>query len=148
MVVVGVVDSAAAAAVSIETLLVGSCAPPVTRRRVVRRTVWILLWLWSGGRRSLGRRTTDVRTRDESFGRGSKIRVGDQFIVLGERGTLALVNIDNEKLDEVARASYKQIHYPAWTAPVLSRKRLYLRCEDALICLDLAPSDSKSESQN
>jgi len=72
------------------------------------------------------------------FGRGSKIRAGKQFIVLGERGTLSLVNIDNKKLEEVSRAQYKQIHYPAWTAPVLSRKRLYLRCEDALICLDLA----------
>ena len=82
------------------------------------------------------------------FGRGSKIRVGNQFIVLGERGTLSLVNINSQKLEEVSRTSYKQIHYPAWTAPVLSRKRLYLRCEDALICLDLAPDDAESESQN
>lgn len=72
------------------------------------------------------------------FGRASKIQIGNKFIVLGERGTLALVKISSEKFEEISRTSYKQIHYPAWTAPVLSNKRLYLRCEDALICLDLA----------
>jgi outer membrane protein assembly factor BamB len=72
------------------------------------------------------------------FGRGSCIQIGDKFIVLGERGTLALVQIDPEKFIEISRTSYKQIHRPAWAAPVLSRKRLYLRCEDALLCLDLA----------
>ena len=59
--------------------------------------------------------------------------------MLGERGTLAKLTISPEGLKEQARTTNKQIHYPAWTAPVLSRKRLYLRCEDALICLDLAP---------
>jgi len=71
------------------------------------------------------------------YGRGSKIQIGDKFIILGERGTLALVKIDRQKFVELARTSFKQIHFPVWTAPVLSRKRLFLRCEDALICLDL-----------
>jgi hypothetical protein len=30
-----------------------------------------------------------------------------------------------------------QLHYPCWVAPVLARKRLYLRSEDRLLCLDL-----------
>jgi len=77
------------------------------------------------------------------FGRGSKIQIGDKFIVLGERGTLSLVKINPEKFEEISRTSYKQIRYPAWTAPVLSRKRLYLRSEDTLICLDLARSARK-----
>ena len=72
------------------------------------------------------------------FGRGSKIQIGDKFIVLGERGTLSLVKINYKQFEEISRTSYKQIRYPAWTAPVLSRKRLYLRDEDALICLNLA----------
>ena len=33
-----------------------------------------------------------------------------------------------------------QLHYPCWTAPVLSAKRLYLRCEERLVCLDLGLS--------
>ncbi|MFQ5731496.1 MAG: hypothetical protein ACE5KM_06040, partial [Planctomycetaceae bacterium] len=77
------------------------------------------------------------------FGRGSKIKVGDRFIVLGERGTLALVKINPTKFEEISRCHFKQITWPAWTAPVLSRKRLYLRDENSLICLDLQAKKSK-----
>jgi outer membrane protein assembly factor BamB len=72
------------------------------------------------------------------YGRGSKIKVEDKFIVFGERGLLTLVKINSGKYEEISRATYKQIHYPSWPAPVLSRKRLYLRCEEMLLCLDLA----------
>ena len=41
--------------------------------------------------------------------------------------------------EKISRTSLKQIHYPAWTAPVLSRKRLFLRSENALVCLDMQP---------
>ena len=76
------------------------------------------------------------------YGRGSKIQIGDRFIVLGERGTLALVKINPKKFEELARTSFKQIGYPAWTAPVLSRKRMFLRSEKTLICLDLKPDET------
>lgn len=74
-----------------------------------------------------------------SFSRGSKIIADGKFIVLGERGTLALVKIDSQKFRAISRAPlHPEIHYPAWAAPVLSRGRLYLRSEDHLLCLDLA----------
>ena len=72
------------------------------------------------------------------FGRGSKIQIEDKFIVLGERGTLALVKINSEKYEEISRTQYEQIQSQTYTAPVLSRKRLYLRCEGAMICLDMS----------
>lgn len=71
------------------------------------------------------------------YGRGSKILADGKFIVLSERGTLALLKATTEKWEEISRFSAPRMHYPCWTAPVLSRGRLYLRCEDALICLDL-----------
>lgn len=71
------------------------------------------------------------------YGRGSKILADGKFIVLAERGTLALVEATTESWQEISRFSAPQMHYPCWTAPVLSRGRLYLRCEDALVCLDL-----------
>lgn len=74
------------------------------------------------------------------YGRGSAILVEGRFIVLSEYGTLALMNVDPEKWDEISRFKVPQMHYPSWTAPVLSRGYLYLRCEDALVCLDLKPS--------
>jgi outer membrane protein assembly factor BamB len=54
------------------------------------------------------------------YGRGSEILADGKFIVLGERGTLALVRVSPERFEEISRASYEQISYPAWTAPVTS----------------------------
>lgn len=71
------------------------------------------------------------------YGRGSKILADGKFIVLAERGTLALVEATTEEWKEISRCSAPRMHYPSWTAPVLSYGRLFLRCEDALICLDL-----------
>jgi outer membrane protein assembly factor BamB len=71
------------------------------------------------------------------YGRGSAIQVEDTFVVLAERGTLCLVKVDPERLEELARTSYPDIEYPAWAAPVLSRGRLYLRDEDGVLCLEL-----------
>lgn len=74
------------------------------------------------------------------FGRGSHIQIGDRFLLLGERGTLALAKINPKKYEELGRCSYSQIRHPAWTAPILSRGLIYLRDEDALICLDVRPN--------
>ena len=75
------------------------------------------------------------------YGRGSLIQVGTRFIALGERGTLAVVHVNSQEFVEDCRASYDEIHYPAWAAPVLSNKRLYLRSEDWLICLDVSKAN-------
>ncbi|MEX0716104.1 MAG: PQQ-binding-like beta-propeller repeat protein [Planctomycetaceae bacterium] len=107
-----------------------------------------VVWSTTGFEGDIGRLRFDERTGrpvDPAgdpipfpfYGRGSKIRAGDKFIVLGERGTLALVKAAPAKWEELARTSYRQIGHPAWTAPVLSSGRLYLRDEDALICLEL-----------
>ena len=71
------------------------------------------------------------------FGRGSLTQVGNRFIVLGERGTLAVVEVNSQEFQEYGRLSFPEIHYPAWAAPVLSNGKLYLRSEDWLVCLDL-----------
>ncbi|MCA9052478.1 MAG: PQQ-like beta-propeller repeat protein [Planctomycetaceae bacterium] len=71
------------------------------------------------------------------YGRGSATLVDGKFIVLGERGTLALGKPSPDGWEEISRCKAPEITYPAWTAPVLSNGRLYLRDEDTLICLDL-----------
>lgn len=72
------------------------------------------------------------------YGRGSAILADGRLIVLGERGLLALVELNPTKFVELARVQFPQMRYPSWTAPVLSRGRLYLRDENHLLCIDLA----------
>ncbi len=108
-----------------------------------------LLWQTSGFEgdlKNLSRdRTTghiiDANTGKEIpypyFGRGSLIQVGSRFIVLGERGTISVVDVNKEKFVEHGRFSLDEINYPAWAAPVLSGGKLFLRSEKWAVCLDL-----------
>ncbi len=80
------------------------------------------------------------------FGRGSMTLADGKFLVLGERGTLALAKVNSEKFEEISRTSYKEISYPVWPAPVLSHGFLYLRDEDTLLCLDLIPANDDKKS--
>ncbi len=80
------------------------------------------------------------------YGRGSAILAENKLIVLGERGTLALVEADKASWKELARCAGPRMKYPSWTAPVLSRGRLYLRAEDALVCLEVKAMGGKDAS--
>ncbi|HEY0984058.1 MULTISPECIES: outer membrane protein assembly factor BamB family protein [unclassified Schlesneria] len=79
------------------------------------------------------------------FGRGSKTAVDGKFIMLGERGILVLGKLSRDKYEQISRAVYPQIRYPAWAAPVVSHGRLYLRGEDYLICLDIAKAEASAK---
>lgn len=84
-------------------------------------------------------RWTSHSTRTPSvYGRGSCILADGKLIVLGEGGLLGLFKLNPQRLEEICRSQVPQLHYPCWAAPVLSHKRLYLRDEDRLVCLDLA----------
>lgn len=72
------------------------------------------------------------------FGRGSAIMAEGKLIVLGEGGLLGLFKVNPEKCDEISRWQVPELRHPCWAAPVLSHKRLYLRSEDHLVCLDFS----------
>lgn len=72
------------------------------------------------------------------FGRGSLIFADGRLIALGEGGLLGLFKPSPETCVELGRWQVPALHYPCWTAPVLAGKRLYLRSEDRLVCLDFA----------
>jgi outer membrane protein assembly factor BamB len=72
------------------------------------------------------------------YGRGSCILADGKLIVLGEGGLLGLFRPSTERAEELCRFQVPQLHYPCWAAPVLSHKRLFLRSEDRLVCLNLA----------
>lgn len=72
------------------------------------------------------------------YGRGSAILADGKLIVLGEGGKLGLFHPNPERPEEICSWQVPQLHYPCWTAPVLSRKRLYLRNEERLLCFDFS----------
>lgn len=78
-------------------------------------------------------------------GRGSLLLADGKFIIQAERGPLALVKPSSKKLEEISRTEFKQMGYPCWAAPVLSRGRLYLRSESHVICLDLLKPKASQE---
>lgn len=72
------------------------------------------------------------------YGRGSLIKADGKLIVLGEGGLLGLFKLNPTAAEELGRFQIPQLHYPCWAAPVLAGKKLYLRSEDRLVCLNLA----------
>ncbi len=74
----------------------------------------------------------------ETYGRGSAILADNKLIVLGEGGLLGLVKPRPDQLEEISRWQVPEFHHPCWAAPILSRKKVYLRSEDRLVCLDFS----------
>ena len=72
------------------------------------------------------------------YGRGSIILADGKLIALGEGGLLGLFQLNPKQDEEICRWQVPSLHHPCWAAPVLSRKKLYLRGEERLFCFDLA----------
>jgi outer membrane protein assembly factor BamB len=95
--------------------------------------------------------TGKVRWRWRDYlGRGSMLYADAHFIALGERGDLALLKLDSEGHEELARVE-DVLGSPAWSPPVLANGLLYLRDERKLVCMDLrvkAPALDSVKSQD
>jgi outer membrane protein assembly factor BamB len=90
---------------------------------------------WTRGERWI----KDAATKQPHvFGRGSLILADGKLIGLGEGGLLGLFKPNPADCEEIVRWQVPELHYPCWTAPVLADKRLFLRSEDWLVCLDFA----------
>ncbi|HTL17692.1 MAG TPA: PQQ-binding-like beta-propeller repeat protein [Patescibacteria group bacterium] len=74
----------------------------------------------------------------EVYGRGSTILADGKLWVLGEGGKLGLFAPNHDAPQELCSWQVPKLQYPCWAAPVLSRKKLYLRSEERLICLDVS----------
>ncbi len=69
-----------------------------------------------------------------TYGRGSAIYADGKLFALGEGGKLGLFKANPRQSEEISSFQVPQFGYPCWTAPVLSRQRLYLRSENRLMC--------------
>jgi hypothetical protein len=75
---------------------------------------------------------------DGKYGRGSAILADGKLIVLGESGLLGLFKPNPQKPEEISRFQVPQLRHPCWAAPIISNRKLYLRSENKLLCLDFA----------
>ena len=76
------------------------------------------------------------------LGRGSMLFSDGHYIALGERGQLALLQLDPDGHKVLHRVE-NVLKFPAWTPPVLANGLLYLRDEEKIICVDLNRSGSR-----
>jgi outer membrane protein assembly factor BamB len=73
--------------------------------------------------------------RHRGFGKGSLVLADDLLIVLGDEGTLALVEPSPERYHELG--SVRALESGSWTPPSLAGRWLYLRDHREIACLDL-----------
>jgi outer membrane protein assembly factor BamB len=84
--------------------------------------------------------TGDVKWMQRGFGRGSVTLVGDNLVVLGERGRLALVKATQEEfrlITERAPTEEFSLEPDCWAAPIVSGGRLYVRGGKKVGCFQL-----------
>jgi hypothetical protein len=63
--------------------------------------------------------------------------VGDQLIIYGANGVLALAEANAEKYVERSRFQFSAQGRSCWSVPVLSNGLLYVRDQKKLVCLDV-----------
>ena len=73
-----------------------------------------------------------------AYGRGSAILADGKLLVLGEGGRLGLFRLNPQQPEEICAWQVPQLKYPSWAGPVLAGRKIFLRSEDHLVCLDLA----------
>lgn len=91
-------------------------------------------------------KTGNVKWSQPGLFRATLIYADGRLIVLSEDGTLRVVRPNPEKYELEAEVKLAKgdgggplLKYPAWAPPVLAHGLLYVRGDDRLVCLDLAP---------
>lgn len=85
-----------------------------------------------------------VSKRRVGSGTAFIVRQGDKFWLFNENGELIIANIDTEGYREIDRvkvieASNNAFNRPViWSMPAFANKRVYIRNDEKIICLDLA----------
>lgn len=72
------------------------------------------------------------------YGRGSAIQADGRLIVIGEGGRLGMFRPNPKQPEEICAWQVPQLKYPTWAGPVLADRKLFLRSEGHLVCVDLA----------
>jgi outer membrane protein assembly factor BamB len=71
------------------------------------------------------------------LGRSSLVVANGHLIILGEQGQLVLAKLTPDAYTPVSQCQVFDERTLTWTVPVVSGGRLFVRCENALVALDL-----------
>lgn len=89
-----------------------------------------------------------VWEHDSELQRGSSILVDSHLLLLGEAGHLAAFEAGPEGPNVVSATTEPVVEGPAYTAPVLSNGRLFIRTERELTCFELRSQQTPSLSED
>src|SRR5439155_10810039 len=82
-------------------------------------------------------RTGKILWRERgTFGKGSVLAADKHLVVLGENGLLALIEATPAAFREQARLQFADESSKIWSAPVICQRRMYVRDQKPLVCLD------------
>jgi outer membrane protein assembly factor BamB len=81
--------------------------------------------------------TGKVAWKESGFDKGSVLLVGDQLIVYGANGRLALAEANSLEYVERARFKFSEQGHSCWSVPVVANGRLYVRDQERLVCFDV-----------
>ncbi|MBI3469758.1 MAG: PQQ-like beta-propeller repeat protein [Candidatus Solibacter usitatus] len=81
--------------------------------------------------------TGEVAWRDRSVGKGSVTYADGHLYVVGETGTIGLVEATPQAYKEKSRFEIPRGEFPTWTPAVISGGRMFLREQDNLYCFDI-----------
>lgn len=82
-------------------------------------------------------RTGQATWDEHGFDKGSVLLVGDQLIIYGANGLLALAEANPKGYVERSRFEFSSQGSSCWSVPVLSNGLLYVRDQKKLACLDV-----------
>lgn len=83
-------------------------------------------------------KTGEVKWEErQKEGRFALVAAEGHLVCLSEKGSIFLVEANHERLVEKGRLD-KVLAYKAWAMPALAKKRLYMRDETHVLCLDVS----------
>ncbi|MGQ8337987.1 outer membrane protein assembly factor BamB family protein [Sunxiuqinia sp. A32] len=100
-------------------------------------------YLYGSGHNNRGWHCLDWKTGEEKFkstelANGVIIMAADKFIIYSDRGELALVNPNPEKLDIISETKVKFGSAQHWSHPIIANGVLYLRHGNALVAYKIS----------
>jgi outer membrane protein assembly factor BamB len=87
-----------------------------------------------------------VKWRESGFGKGSLLIAGENLVILGETGKLAIAQATPEEYRE--KSSFQVSNGQCWVVPALADGRLYVRDDKRVMCFDLQDGNEERKMKN